>query len=252
MRAGPIRCWCEWIFDAIFAFLFLKCSCIINVAFRFPLLCIFMNLDVQERCLPVIRDAGTPLRCVPRHFNHCLYECGWLHWTGCIHSYCATMDSMRRSCVLMPVRRAMRWNGYVARARQMPRFLVRFFSCIDCPVLASFIHSWSQKQQSYRLQCISYILSSQKCVLLLRHYTHTHPFNGPLSVSQHQKGKDNLDFTEARDPEWQWHQLGHMQVCTSLHTDNHASTPTLKFLQAGCPCICRTGCTKRFEYLYNK
>jgi len=31
-------------------------------------------------------------------------------------------------------------------------------------------------------------------------------------------------FTEARDSEWQWHQLGHMQVCTSLQTDNHAST----------------------------
>jgi len=28
---------------------------------------------------------------------------------------------------------------------------------------------------------------------------------------------------------------GRMQVCTSLHTDNHASTPTLSFLQAGCP-----------------
>jgi len=29
-------------------------------------------------------------------------------------------------------------------------------------------------------------------------------------VSQYQKGKTNLDFTEARDYEWQWHQLGHM------------------------------------------
>jgi len=32
---------------------------------------------------------------------------------------------------------------------------------------------------------------------------HTHPFNGPLSgttqVSQYQKGKTNLDFTEARE-----------------------------------------------------
>jgi len=44
-------------------------------------------------------------------------------------------------------------------------------------------------------------------------------------VSQYQKGKINLDFTEARDNEWQWHQLGHMQVCTSLQTDNHTSTP---------------------------
>jgi len=53
-------------------------------------------------------------------------------------------------------------------------------------------------------------------------------------VSQYQKGKTNLDFTEARDSEWQWHQLGHVQVCTSLQTDDHASTPPLSFLQAGC------------------
>jgi len=33
-------------------------------------------------------------------------------------------------------------------------------------------------------------------------------------VSRYQKGKTNLDFTEARDSEWHWHQLGHMQVCT--------------------------------------
>ena len=47
-----------------------------------------------------------------------------------------------------------------------------------------------------------------------------------------------LVFTEARDSAWQWHQLGRMQVCTSLQTDNHASTPPLGFLQAGCP-TCR-------------
>jgi len=49
-------------------------------------------------------------------------------------------------------------------------------------------------------------------------HTHTHQFNGPLSrttqVSLYQKGKTNLDFTEARDSEWQWHQLGHY---ASLH-----------------------------------
>ena len=53
-------------------------------------------------------------------------------------------------------------------------------------------------------------------------HTHTHLFNGPFSgttcVSRYQKGKTNLDFTEARDSEWQWHQLGHMQVCISLQT----------------------------------
>jgi len=63
--------------------------------------------------------------------------------------------------------------------------------------------------------------------------TYTQTFNSPLSkttrVSRYQKGKTKLDFTEARDSEWQWHQLGHMQVCTSLQTDNHASTPPLSF-----------------------
>ena len=49
--------------------------------------------------------------------------------------------------------------------------------------------------------------------------------SGTTQMSWYQKGKTNLDFTEARDSEWQWHQLGHMQVCTSLQTDNHASIP---------------------------
>jgi len=70
------------------------------------------------------------------------------------------------------------------------------------------------------------------CCRILKHCTHTHPFNGPFSrttrVSWYQKGKTNLDFTEARDSEWRWHQLGHLQVCISLQTDNHASTPPLK------------------------
>jgi len=35
-------------------------------------------------------------------------------------------------------------------------------------------------------------------------------------VSQYQKGKTNLDITEARDSEWQWQQLGHVHACTSL------------------------------------
>ena len=70
-------------------------------------------------------------------------------------------------------------------------------------------------------------------------HTHTHTFNGPLSgttrVSQYQKGNTNLDFAEARDSEWQWHQLGRMQVCTSLQTDNHASTPPLCFFTGRMP-----------------
>jgi len=54
-------------------------------------------------------------------------------------------------------------------------------------------------------------------------------------VSRYQKGKINLDFTEARDSEWQWNPLGHMQVCTLLQTDNHTSTPLLSFFTGRMP-----------------
>ena len=82
-------------------------------------------------------------------------------------------------------------------------------------------------------------------------HTPVYPFNGPFSgttqVSQYQKGKTNLDFTEARDSEWQWHQVEHMQVCTSLQTDSHANTPPLSFLQAGCPSCRPTNSVKALK-----
>jgi len=65
------------------------------------------------------------------------------------------------------------------------------------------------------------------CVLL-------HPFNGLFPkttlVSRYQKGKSSLDLNEARDREWQWHQLDHKQtICTLRQADNHTSTSSLNF-----------------------
>ena len=85
--------------------------------------------------------------------------------------------------------------------------------------------------------------------------THTHTFtrlfNGPLSrttrVSRYQKGKTNLDFTEARDSKWQWHQLGHMQVCTSLQTDNHANTSPLSFYRPDAPSAAKPTASKHWR-----
>jgi len=102
--------------------------------------------------------------------------------------------------------------------------------------------STGRSHQRYRYETVSFQGSRASWkVLELRFFKfsgtwntqHTHPFNGPSSgttrVSRYQKSKTNLGFTEARDSEWQWHQLGHTQVCTSLQTDNHASTPPLSF-----------------------
>jgi len=71
-------------------------------------------------------------------------------------------------------------------------------------------------------------------------------------VSRYQKGKTNLDFTEARDSEWQWYPLGHMQVYTTLQSDNHASTPPLSFLQAGCPSCRPTNSVKAMKVTGSK
>ena len=81
-------------------------------------------------------------------------------------------------------------------------------------------------------------------------HTHTHTFNGPFSrttrVSRYQKGKPVWILLKQ---EWQWHQLGHMQVCTSLQTDNHHNTSPLSFLQAGCPSCRPTNSAKALKAL---
>ena len=68
--------------------------------------------------------------------------------------------------------------------------------------------------------------NSEATEAVWRPHTHTHSFNGPFSrttrVGRYQKGKTNLDFTEARDSEWQWHQLG---ICKSAPRSRQITTP---------------------------
>jgi len=79
-------------------------------------------------------------------------------------------------------------------------------------------HSGLNYSKSNRIvteNTVNIMLSWIQCTDEYNPLTHTHnPFNGPLSgttrVSRYQKGKTNVDFNEARDSEWQWHQLGHM------------------------------------------
>ena len=82
-------------------------------------------------------------------------------------------------------------------------------------------------------------------------HTHTHPFNGPFSrttrVGRYQKGKTNLDFTEARDSEWQWHQMG---ICKSAPRSRQITMPAPHhsvFLQAGCPSCRPTNSVKALK-----
>jgi len=90
-----------------------------------------------------------------------------------------------------------------------------------------------------------------------------HPFNGLFSrttwVSWHQKGKPFWILLEQEMMGWSWHQLDHMQIiCTSLQTDNNASTSPLSFyrpdtLPATQPSVSKhwrqVGLWKRWYYL---
>jgi len=102
---------------------------------------------------------------------------------------------------------------------------------------------WGQALPMFVLNCYT----EHTCIDTHTHTRLTSLFSGTTQVSQYQKGKTNLDFTEARDSEWQWHPLGHMQVCISLQSDNHASTPPLSFLQAGCPSCRPTNSVKALK-----
>jgi len=90
----------------------------------------------------------------------------------------------------------------------------------------------------------------QTLICIVKMTAHTHPFNDSLSgttrVSQYQKGRTNLDFTEARDsvatastgPYASLHLAPDRQPCQH---------PTTQFLQAGCPSCHPTNSVKALK-----
>jgi len=61
-------------------------------------------------------------------------------------------------------------------------------------------------------------------------------FSRTTWVSWQQKGKPFWILLEQEMIGWQWHQLDHTQIiCTSLQTDNHASTSPLSFFTGQMP-----------------
>jgi len=110
----------------------------------------------------------------------------------------------------------------------------------SCPYFWQLLHESQltnrlSKWQPYRQFQAHNILAVNSRILQTNYYNkhHTeqqqqHSFNSPLSrttgVSRYHTGKTNLDFIETGDSDWQWHQLVHMQICTSPQTDNHSST----------------------------
>ena len=95
-----------------------------------------------------------------------------------------------------------------------------------------------QRQRRYSVFIICYRHTDRHLLLL-------QPFYGPWTlsvtsrVSRYQKGKTRkikpIWIYCRRDSEWQWHHLGHMQICTLPQTDNHARIPPLSFFTGQMP-----------------
>ena len=101
----------------------------------------------------------------------------------------------------------------------MPGFLGNRRPGMDCLVITITVQT-TEKDNNVQEHL-------QQTVNLTEIHTHTHTHvYGPLSrttrVSWYQKGKTNPDFTEARDSEWQWHQLG---ICKSAPCSRQITMP---------------------------
>jgi len=144
------------------------------------------------------------------------------------------------------------WWFVVTGTSYSTRRVSRCFAYLLTDLAITDSHSGLWSQTFYTINCTGdwTTFPMEACKKFSAVSTHTHPFNSPSSgttrLSRYQ-GKTSLDFTEVRNSEWQWHQLGHLQVCASLQTDNHASTSPLKFLQAGCPSCRPTNSVKALK-----
>ena len=125
--------------------------------------------------------------------------------------YCTILPSLKLTLKVVDDHKSQRVAGN--------RSLTGVIDVLElCPVFHKH-HQWPHP----RVHCRHTYTIVPFCVYRKRlmGYTHAHThtrltalFSGTTQVGRYQKGKPNLDFTEARDSEWQWHQLGHMQVCT--------------------------------------
>jgi len=103
----------------------------------------------------------------------------------------------------MPVKKRSKMKTDATKSVESHRFcaLSRQWAFL----MRTLIHFMLSKKFKLGWHLVTYI----NCIALHTHtHTHTHTMSGTNRVSQYQKGKTNLDFTEARDSEWQWHQLG--------------------------------------------
>jgi len=117
----------------------------------------------------------------------------------------------------------------------------RYFSFLSLRLKVLILSSWTvlnrkpvTKYCSFKSYKTAVISAQNNTVYATKHHTHTRLTAlcpGLPRWAGTRKVKP-IWILLKQDSEWQWHQLGHMQICTSLQTNNHASTPPLSFYRA--------------------
>jgi len=101
------------------------------------------------------------------------------------------------------------------------------------------LHNYVRRNTAHKQEATTFLVTTDHTLTNLSRHTHTHTHTRLTALCPGLPGWAGS--------EWQWHQLCHMQVCTSLLTDNHASTPPLSFIQAGCPSCRPTNSVKALK-----
>jgi len=159
-----------------------------------------------------------------------------LHLQYCLMQYCSFV--LLQSWKVIHIRVDLLTTKIMLPCRYFLARVITLYSKTACTNTHTQMQYRQYRWTSHML-CSDFTFSNIITISYQTHHTHTHPFNGPFSrttqVSRYQKGKTNLDLTEARDSEWQWHQLG---MCKSAPCSRQITTPAPHrsvFLQAGCP-----------------
>ena len=107
----------------------------------------------------------------------------------------------------------------------------QFFFCVKSQLKFNLVSCYLTFKQiiTYSLQKFSIQKHTATVTKKACTHTHTHTFNGPFSgttrVSRYQKGKTNLDFTEARDSEWQTGSGISLAICKSASQSRQITMP---------------------------
>ena len=181
---------------------------------------------MNELCVCWLQRSRWSCMCKVRHQQQQWRPAHWLHWC---------LVSSRVCCVQQYSKLSWRWSLI---------FSIQFHCSSSKTAFTALTLLVGRQEEhpackNWVMRCWCGYLSGARCRLLAYGPADAtpsqNPFSGTTQVSRYQKGKTNLNSSEVRDSEWQWRQLGHMEVCTLLQTDNHANTSPLSFLQAGCP-----------------